>query len=71
MRPVVGTAEINHVKDVIKSKFLTESKVTTEFESLISKYVHANHAIATTSATTALHGSLVCSNVKGKKGISI
>jgi perosamine synthetase len=67
MRPVVGTAEINHVKDVIKSKFLTESKVTTEFESLISKYVHANHAIATTSATTALHGSLVCSNVKGKK----
>ena len=67
MRPVVGSEEISHIKDVIKSKFLTEGNVTSKFEALVAKYVHASQAIATTSATTALHASLVCSNVKGKK----
>jgi len=67
MRPVVGSKELNHIKDVFKSRFLTEGRVTAKFELLIAKYVHSIYAIATTSATTALHASLVCSNVKGKK----
>lgn len=67
MRPVVGIEEINQIKKVIKSKFLTESEVTHKFELAIAKYVHSKFAIATTSATTALHTAFECMNLKGKK----
>ena len=67
MRPAVGNQEITYIKNVIKSKFLTEGQVTTNFESLVAGYVNSRYAVATTSATTALHASLVCSDVKGKK----
>src|SRR3989304_667043 len=67
MRPVVGKDEINEVKKVIKSKFLTEGKITRKFESAIVKYVGAKFGIATTSATTALHTSFECMNVRKKK----
>lgn len=67
MRPVVGKEEINEVKKVIKSKFLTEGEVTRRFESDIARYVKAKFAIATTSATTALHTSFQCMDVKKKK----
>jgi dTDP-4-amino-4,6-dideoxygalactose transaminase len=67
MRPVVGKEEINEVKKVIKSKFLTEGEVTRKFESDIARYVKAKFAIATTSATTALHTSFHCMNIKKKK----
>jgi len=67
MRPVVGKDEINEIKKVIRSKFLTEGEVTHKFEMAIAKYVHSRFAIATTSATTALHTSFECINIKGKK----
>ena len=67
MRPVVGRDEINHIKKVIYSKFLTEGEVTTKFENAIAKYVGSNFAVATTSATTALHTAFECMNIKGKK----
>ena len=67
MRPVVGKEEINQIKKVIKSKFLTESEVTHKFELAVAKYVHSKFAIATTSATTALHTAFECMNIKGKK----
>ncbi len=67
MRPVVGKEEINQIKKVIKSKFLTEGEVTHKFELAVAKYVHSKFAIATTSATTALHTAFECMNIKGKK----
>jgi len=67
MRPVVGKEEINEIQKVIKSKFLTEGKITRKFESSIARYVKAKFAIATTSATTALHTSFQCMNIKKKK----
>lgn len=67
MRPVVGNDEINEIKKVIKSKFLTEGEITRKFESSVAKYVKAKFGIATTSATTALHTSLECMNVRKKK----
>jgi len=67
MRPVVGKEEINEIQKVIKSKFLTEGKITRKFELSIARYVKAKFAIATTSATTALHTSFQCMNIKKKK----
>ena len=71
MRPVVGKDEVNQVKKVIKSKFLTEGEITRKFESAVAKYVKAKFGIATTSATTALHASFECLNVRKKKGACI
>jgi dTDP-4-amino-4,6-dideoxygalactose transaminase len=67
MRPSLDSNEIEAVRQVFKSKFLTEGKVTNQFESEISKYVKTKFAIATTSATTALHAIFECLNIKGKK----
>jgi len=66
MRPKVGKEEINLIKQVIKSQFLTEGDITKKFEDAISHYVHSKYAIATTSATTALHTAFHCMGVKGK-----
>ena len=66
MRPSVGSEEIKEVRKVIHSKFLTEGQVTATFEKAVSKYVHAKYAVATTSATTALHTAFQCLNVKGQ-----
>jgi perosamine synthetase len=67
MRPSLDNNEIKAVKNVFKSKFLTEGKVTKRFELEISKYVNSKFAIATTSATTALHAVFESLNIKGKK----
>ena len=67
MRPSLDNNEINAVKQVFKSKFLTEGKITKKFEFEVSRYVKSKYAIATTSATTALHAVFECMNIKGKK----
>jgi len=66
MRPSLDENEINAVKQVFESKFLTEGQVTKKFEASISQYVKSKFAIATTSATTALHSVFQCINIKGK-----
>ena len=67
MRPSLGNSEIDAVKQVLKSKFITEGAVTKKFELSVSNYVNSKFAIATTSATTALHSVFECINIKGKK----
>ena len=67
MRPVLGTEEIIAIKKVVDSKFLTEGNVTKAFEDKVAKYTHSRYAIATTSATTALHAAFESVNVKKKK----
>lgn len=67
MRPNIGTEEIREIQKVLHSKFLTEGKVTAEFEKRIATYVHSKYAIATTSATTALHTAFEALNVKNKR----
>ncbi|OLC91694.1 MAG: hypothetical protein AUI92_07220 [Thaumarchaeota archaeon 13_1_40CM_3_38_6] len=63
----MGPGEFTLIKKVLRSKFLTEGDVTKRFEQKIASYVHSKYAIATTSATTALHTALECIGVKGKK----
>jgi len=67
MRPKIDENELRLIKKVLKSKILTEGKVTARFEQNVAKYVHSKYAIATTSATTAIHTSLECMNVRRKK----
>jgi len=67
MRPSLGPEEFTLIKKVLRSKFLTEGDVTKRFEQKIASYVHSKYAIATTSATTALHTALECMGVRGKK----
>lgn len=67
MRPKIDETELRSIKKVLRSKILTEGEVTKKFEQNVAKYVHSKYAIATTSATTALHTSLECMNVKGEK----
>lgn len=67
MRPSIGNEEFNQIKKVLQSKFLTEGKITQQFEQKIASYVHSKYAIATTSATTALHTALESLNVRKKK----
>lgn len=67
MRPSVGSAEIKEIQRVIHSKFLTEGKATYQFEKMVAEYTHSKFAIATTSATTALHAAFESVNVKNKK----
>jgi UDP-4-amino-4,6-dideoxy-N-acetyl-beta-L-altrosamine transaminase len=47
--------DINAVVDTLKSNFLTQGAKIPTFELAIANYVAANYAIATSSATAALH----------------
>lgn len=67
MRPSLDKSEIIGIKKVLDSKFLTEGNVTLEFEKKIAKYVNSKYAIATTSATTALHTAFDVIGVKNKE----
>ncbi|MEM2169634.1 MAG: DegT/DnrJ/EryC1/StrS family aminotransferase [Candidatus Bathyarchaeia archaeon] len=62
-RPCIGEEEVEAVKKVLSSKFLTEGPVTNEFEREFAKYCEANHGIATTSCSTALELSLRTLNI--------
>lgn len=54
MRPFVGTEELEAVKTVFESKYLTEGPVTQEFERNFAAFVGADHGIAVTSCMTGL-----------------
>jgi len=54
MRPFVGTEELEAVKTVFESKYLTEGPVTQEFEKQFAAFVGAEHGIAVTSCMTGL-----------------
>ncbi|MDG6218716.1 MAG: aminotransferase class I/II-fold pyridoxal phosphate-dependent enzyme [Candidatus Thermoplasmatota archaeon] len=54
MRPFVGAEELEAVKAVFESKYLTEGPMTAEFERQFADFVGAKHAIAVTSCMTGL-----------------
>ncbi len=53
--PDVGDEEIDEIKKVFDTKFLTEGQTTKEFEEQVASYLGVKHAIAVTSCTTGLH----------------
>lgn len=56
IRPDVRPAEVDEaIRGVLESGMLTSGKNVLEFEGAVAGWVGVDHAVATTSATTALH----------------
>ena len=62
-RPDVGEAELDEVRSVLDSGILTQGPKVAELERMVADLVGVPHAFATTSATTALHLSLVAAGI--------
>jgi perosamine synthetase len=58
-KPWTGQREHELVSSVIESGWLTQGSKVTEFEQAIAHRVGAEHAVATSSCTTALHVALL------------
>jgi len=54
-RQDVDEADVRAVVEVLRSDFLTQGPVVPRFEAAITSYCGAGHAVATNSATSALH----------------
>jgi UDP-4-amino-4,6-dideoxy-N-acetyl-beta-L-altrosamine transaminase len=54
-RQDINQADIEAVREVLTSDFLTQGKTVPAFEDSISSYCNAKHSIAVNSATSALH----------------
>ena len=67
--PDIGDDELQAIKEVLGTGFLTEGATTKEFEKVVAEYLGVKHAIAVTSCTTGLHAVLECLNIKGQEVI--
>jgi dTDP-4-amino-4,6-dideoxygalactose transaminase len=63
-RAPVGEEEVQAVSEVIRSGWLTMGPKTFEFEKEFAKYVGAEHGIAVSTGTAALHLSLEAAGVR-------
>ena len=57
-KPLLDADEIKEIESVMATGYLTQGPKVIEFEQLVAQYVGVQEAIATTSATTALHLTL-------------
>jgi len=58
-RPYIGEEELEEVKKVLDSRWLTQGPKVTEFEEEVKKFLGVKYAIACSSCTTALHLALL------------
>jgi perosamine synthetase len=58
-RPLTGALEEERLVAVLRSGWLTQGEETFEFERRVARFTGARHAVATNSATTALHVAFV------------
>ena len=65
--PDVGEDELEEIKKVLSTGFLTEGVTTKEFENMVAEYLDVKHALAVTSCTTGLHTVLECFDIKGQE----
>ena len=62
-RLALGDDEVAAVGEVLRSGWLMNGPRTEEFERLVADYVGAEHAVAVSSCTTALHLALIAAGV--------
>ena len=58
-KPLLGAREELAVLDVLRSGWLVQGPRVAEFEAAVAAYVGAEHGVATSSCTTALHLGLI------------
>ena len=63
-KPFCGDDELAEVEKVLRSGYLTQGPKVLEFEEAVKAVTGSKHAFAMTSATTALHLSLVALGIK-------
>lgn len=70
-RPYFHNGELQALKDVLESGWVTQGQPVTDFENSVAQYVGVKHAVACTSCTTALHISLLLQGVGSSDEIVI
>ena len=63
-RPAFGPEEESAVVEVLRSGWVTQGPRVAEFEKKFAEYVGAEHAVAVSSCTTALHLALVAAGIQ-------
>ncbi len=63
-RPWIGPEEKQEVMDTLNGVWLSRGPKVSQFEEEFQNYTRANHAIAVSSCTAALHVSIVAAGVK-------
>lgn len=62
-KPVFDNSELQAVSEVLRSGWIVQGPKVAQFESLFAEFVQAEHAIATTSCTSALHLALLAAGI--------
>jgi len=63
IEPWIDNLELEQLKQVIESTYITESTKTEEFLSVIKNLTGSNYAIATSNGTIALVAALMCADI--------
>jgi dTDP-4-amino-4,6-dideoxygalactose transaminase len=70
-RPYFDEEEIEELKEVLESGWVSQGPKTKEFEDAFAKYIGAKHAVAVTNCTAALHLSLLAIGIKKRDEVLV